>query len=354
MAWSVACTRVGEKEEFKWLINQFYDNGWRNYYKQYIKREYLFEGMFAVDSSIALDGRNEGPGYSIVQRLMNDDTSLSNDIFRLNILRLAQQGGPVNWIGLGLTAADHQTNLESVRMRELQYSKEQMLLGMVKLLNNTDIPEQNPYELANLGGNWYDVTRLTIQLHMRTFDLSSEVDVGYWRDIASMLSCHHSQLRARAVRAYFRRFVYGEEKERFKAEIENFARQLTNTTVDAYILLQDGAATNLKAAHDQAFDGYISLLRDLDFTQEYRKDAVGYVAALCDSEQDPGRVLPVLKSVVSFGSAPLRFQAYGLMITIQAKDPSLMSLEQLIQVGLRGKDIRLKRMAISLIWGLSS
>ena len=65
-----------------------------------------------------------------------------------------------------------------------------------------------------------------------------------------MISCNHPQLRARAVNAYFRRHVYGEEKERFKADIENFARQLSNTSTPQFGLTQDVNPSDAEKARD--------------------------------------------------------------------------------------------------------
>ena len=81
---------------------------------------------------------------------------------------------------------------------------------------------------------------------MNTYDLISTIEPEYWQRIARMISCQHPQLRARVVRCYFRRHVYGEEKERFKADVENFSRQLSSTVVDSYELLQDGKGTDQK------------------------------------------------------------------------------------------------------------
>ena len=60
----------------------------------------------------------------MMQRLMDDDTSFANDLFRLNMLRLSEQGGPVDYIGIGYTCDDDQTVLESVLMRENQHDKD--------------------------------------------------------------------------------------------------------------------------------------------------------------------------------------------------------------------------------------
>ena len=350
VAWNIACNRYGDKETLKWTINQYYDNGWRNQYKTYIKREYLFEGLFSVNSFVGFDAKSEGEAFSIMQRLMNDDTSFANDLFRLNMLRLSEQGGPVDYIGIGYTCTNDQTVLESVLMRENQHNKKGLLDALLELLNKQDIPEKDPYALSNIGGVWYDVVRLTLELNMKTYDLSSTIAPEYWRRIGRMISCHHPQLRARAVRCYFRRHVYGEEKERFQADVENFSRQLSSTTVDAFDLMQDGKGIDEKQSVDLAFDGYIGLIRKQQFSGEYRRDAIRYVVSMCSGLEDARRVVPILKSALTLEKSKLRFEAYRQMIAIQAKDHSLIKLDQLIQMGLRSTDTRLKKMAISLIW----
>ena len=238
---------------------------YRNYFRKHIKKEHLFEGLFAVDSSVGWDSKSEGPGFTIMQRLMNDKSDFANDIFRLNMLRLSQQGGPVDFIAIGYTSSDEQTVLESVQMRELQYSKDALFEGVVDKLNDAVVPEQDPYALSNVGGNWYHVVRLTLSLHATTADITPEVSNAHWRNVANMLSCHHPQLRARAVKAYFRRHVYGEEKDRFITDIDNFSRQLVNTTVDSFALFQDGKRTSKYHAVDLAYDGYMGLIRKTDF-----------------------------------------------------------------------------------------
>ena len=348
-AWSVACSRAGKKESLVWLIQQYHDNGW-NSFKRFIKREYIFEGIFAVDSTVGFDTNSEGPAFTIMQRLMTDDKTFVNDIFRLNMLRLTHWGGPVDFIGIGYTSSDDQTVLESVQMRALQYDKEVLFEGLLDLINDTDVPIKNPYELANVGGVWYDVVRLTIELHMKTFDKEPSTVPGYWKNIAAMLSCQHPQLRARAVNAYFRRYVHGEEKERFQTDIDNFSRQLTNTVVDSFPLMQDGKRTNKDAAADLAFDGYIGLIRKKDYTLDHRKDALTYMSQLCVRREESARVLPTLKAALVLDKPQIRFQSYQMMIVLQSKDPSLVQLDRLIQMGLRSTDIRLKRMAIALIW----
>jgi hypothetical protein len=350
VAWNIACNRYGDKETLKWTINQYYDNGWRNQYKNHIKREYLFEGLFSVDSFVGFESKTEGAAFSMMQRLMDDDTSFANDLFRLNMLRLSEQGGPVDYIGIGYTCDDDQTVVESVLMRENQHSKEGLLNALLELLNNRDIPERDPYALSNVGGVWYDVVRLTLELNMNTYDLTSTVAPEFWKRIARMISCQHPQLRARAVRSYFHRHVYGEEKERFQADVENFARQLSSTVVDNYALLQDGKETDEKQSVDLAFDGYIGLLRKRAFTLQYRRDAIRYVVGMCSDVEDAQRVVPILKSALTLEKPQLRFEAYRQLIEIQAKDNTLVKLDQLIQMGLRSTDKRLKKMAISLIW----
>jgi hypothetical protein len=312
----------------------------------------LFEGLFAVDSSVGFDAKTEGPAFSIMQRLMTDDAEFVNDIFRLNMLRLTQQGGPVDCIGIGYTSSDAATVLESVRMREHQYSKQELLVGIVSMLNDANISSKDPYALSNVGGAWYNVVRLVLELHTNSFNASSDVDVGYWKNIASMMSCQHPQLRSRAVLAYFRRTVYGEEKIRFQADVENFSRQLVNTKVDSFPLLQDNKPTNAKNARALAYDGYIGLIRKTDFKTELRRDALTFVSQMCERASDPKAVLPVLKSALAMKDDGVRFQAYRMLIALQHNDHTLMSLNQLTQIGLRSTDVRLKRMAISLIWNV--
>ena len=223
--------------------------------------------------------------------------------------------------------------------------------GVVSFLNDAVIPKKDPYDLANVGGAWYDVVRLTLELHMATFDSKKNVEVGYWKQIANMISCEHPQLRARAVRAYFRRHVYGEEKERFKAEVENFARQLSKTSAPQSALTQDAKPTDIETSRDLAFDGYIGLIRKTDYSMEYRRDALTFVSEMCENANEASKVLPVLKSALSMGDSQMRFQAYRILIALQNNDNSLVDLDQLIQMGLRSTDSRLKRMALSLIWG---
>ena len=350
VVWNVACVRAGVKSSLEWLVDKYYDRSWRNYYRRFIKQEYLFQGLFSVDSSIGFDSETEGPALTIMQRLMNDDTDFVNDIFRLNMLRLAQQGGPVDFIGIGYTSDDEATVLESVQMRERQHNKEELLQGVVSLLNDATIPEKDPYALSNVGGAWYNVVRLTLELHTSTFDTSSEVNIGYWRSIASMVSCRHPQLRARAVIAYFRRTVYGEEKIRFQADVENFSRQLVNTTVNSFPLLQDDKLTSPEKARELAYDAYVGLIRKTDFDLDLRRDALTFVSEMCERASESTKVLPVLKSVVAMDNSVIRFQAYRMLVTLQHNDHALMSLNQLTQIGLRSTDDRLKRMAISLIW----
>ena len=347
VAWNVACSRSGDVETLRWLKEQYCDGGWYNSYKSYIKREYLFEGLFAVDSSVDSEGDN---AFTIMQRWMGEHHGLTNDIFRLNMLRLAQQGGPVDFIGIGYTSIDERTVLESVQMREVQYSKQELLNGVVDLLNDATIPTKNPYASSNVGGVWYDVVRLTLELHTTTVDIKSEVSLAHWKSIANMISSHHPQLRARAVNAYFRRHLHGEEKERFQADVENFARQLANTTVDNDLLTQDGKVTTKEKAEDLAFDAYIGLIRKTDFDGDLRGDAVDFLVKMCQESDEATKVLPVLKAALSMSGARLQFQAYTQMIALQAKDNGVMSLNQLIQLGLRSTNTRLKRTAISLIW----
>ena len=360
VAWNVACARSGlfftqgskelsAKDNLQWLIQQYYDNGW-NSHKEFIKREYIFEGLFAVNSTVGFDSNTEGEAFTVMQRLMTDDKSFVNDIFRLNMLRLSHWGGPVDFIGIGYTSADEKTVLESVQMRELQYSKEEIFTGVVALLNDTEIPEKNPYELANLEGNWYDVVRLILELNTKTFDEDAEVETGYWKNIAAMISCEHPQLRARAVLAYFRRHVYGEEKTRFIADIENFSRQLVQTTTNSFPLFQDGKATNKDTAIDLAFDGYIGLIRKTDYRLEYRRDALKYISKMCEHAEETARVLPTLKAAMVLDKPQIRFQAYQMLIVLQDKNPELLKLDQLIQMGLRATDVRIKKLAIALIW----
>ena len=244
----------------------------------------------------------------MMQRLMGDDTSFANDLFRLNMLRLSEQGGPVDYIGIGYTCDDDQTVLESVLMRENQHDKDALLKALLDLLNKREIPEKDPYALSNIGGVWYDVVRLTLELNMNTYDLISTIEPEYWQRIARMISCQHPQLRARAVRCYFRRHVYGEEKERFKADVENFSRQLSSTVVDDYELLQDGKGTDQKTSIDLAFDGYIGLLRKREFTLKYRRDAIRYVVGMCSDVEDAQRVVPILKSALTLEQPQLRFE----------------------------------------------
>ncbi len=350
VAWNVAAMRSGQKSNLLWIKQQYYDNGWRNYHRRYIKREYIFEGLFAVDSSLGVDGK-DGEAFAITQELMNTDRGFVNDIFRLNMLRLTKQGGPVDFIGVGYTSSDEATNLEAVCMRERQYSKGELLSGVVSFLNEAVIPEKNPYELANVGGVWYDVVRLTLELHMKTFDSKKEVEVGYWKQIAQMLSCQHPQLRARAVNAYFRRHVYGEEKERFKAEVENFARQLSSTVVDDRPLTKDRKSPTAVQSRAEAFDGYIGLIRKTDYGSEFRRDALTYITEMCEQASEPSKVLPVLKAAITLDDSQIRFRAYSMLIAIQNSKHDLVNLDQLIQIGLRSTDSRLKRMALSLIWG---
>ena len=50
-----------------------------------------------------------------MQELMNADRGFVNDIFRLNMLRLSHQGGPVDFIWIGYTSIDEAAVLEASR-----------------------------------------------------------------------------------------------------------------------------------------------------------------------------------------------------------------------------------------------
>ena len=234
-------------------------------------------------------------------------------------------------------------------MRE-RHTADEILKGVVSFLDKAVIPEKDPYDYQYCGA-WYDVVRLTLELHMKTFDSKKEVEIGYWKQIANMISCEHPQLRARAVRAYFRRHVYGEEKERFKAEVENFARQLSKTSAPQSALTQDAKPTDIETSRDLAFDGYIGLIRKTDYSMEYRRDALTFVSEMCEKASEVSKVLPVLKTALSMETSKIRFRAYRMLIALQDSDHGLIDLNQLIQMGLRSPDGHLKRMALSLIWG---
>ena len=132
----------------------------------------------------------------MMQRLMDDDTTFANDLFCLNMLRLSEQGGPVDYIGMGYTCDDDQTVSESVLMRENQHDK--MLMLKAFLITQQEGNRKRSICSSNIGGVWYDVVRLTLELNMNTYDLISTVEPEYWQRIARMISCQHPQLRARA------------------------------------------------------------------------------------------------------------------------------------------------------------
>ena len=71
---------------------------------------------------------------------------------------------------------------------------------------------------------------------------------------------------------------------------------------------------------------------------------------MCSDVEDAQRVVPILKSALTLEQPQLRFEGYRQLIEIQAKENGIVKLDQLIQMGLRSTDKRLKKMAISLIW----
>ena len=350
VAWNVAASRYGDKSCLKWLVDKFYDTSWRNYHRRYIKKQYLFEGLFSVDSFVGFSAKREGPAFALLQRLLNDDRSLTNDLFRLAMLRLSKQGGPVDLIGIGYTCSDDKTVLESVAMRECQDDKEKLFAAVVGLLNASPTAAKDAYELADAGGNWYDVVRLTLELNTQSFEQTTGLAPVYWRHLADLMSCQHAQLRARAVGCYFRRSVHGEEKERFQADIENFARQLSSTTVDSFELTQDGQAIDPNKTVNLAIDAYIGLIRKAKFSEQYRREAVQNLVALCSRIEDVDRAVPILTTGVTLEKATIRFEAYHQLLALQAKNNDVIRLEQLLQLGLRSPDARLKKSAVSFIW----
>ena len=72
---------------------------------------------------------------------------------------------------------------------------------------------------------------------------------------------------------------------------------------------------------------------------------------MCNKADEPSRSLSTLHATFTIGSDQLRWDAYGYLMTQQARFlPQKVSLAQLIQMGLRSPDRRLKKAAVSLIW----
>ncbi|MEC7988195.1 MAG: hypothetical protein VX278_23715, partial [Myxococcota bacterium] len=329
VAWHVALIRFGRYNSLIWLHDQYYDvvterekqrrsyyN--RNPYKKHIKLSYIYEGMFAVESFVAIGNKPEGEGFPLLQRMMEERQDQCLDIFRLNMLRLSYFGGPVDFIGIGYTCSEQQVNLESVAMREHSHDKDALLSALIPLLNGFDHYAHDPYELANVGGNWYNVARLLFEINSKSYSVDESSPRETWQQLAMLLSVSDSKLRARGVDLYFRRHRLGDRKGRFEADIDNFYRQLSDKPIPCLPLSQNREEVSKKQAHDLAFDAYIGLIRKTDFDINYRREALRYLVSMCNADLDPSRSLATLHVAFSMGAEQLRWDAYGYLITQQA------------------------------------
>ena len=73
--------------------------------------------------------------------------------------------------------------------------------------------------------------------------------------------------------------------------MENFARQLANTTVDNDLLKQDGKAITKEKSEDLAFDAYIGLIRKTDFNADLRGNAVDFLVKMCQESDEATKVM---------------------------------------------------------------
>ena len=246
VAWYVARMRSGDADSLRWLKDIF--NGWSNEFKEHIQTSYLFEAVFAVNSAFNAKAQVDEEDADakvtagsartyLKEMILKNMHGKAQDIFRLNVLRLSQQGGTLDMIGTAFTYSHTPKQLEAVRVQERQYSKEELFNGVVQFLDDADIPNKNPYALANIGGAWYDVVSLTLDLHSRSFDLNAGMGAAHWKRIAKMLSSQHPRSVPRC-KCLFPTSSTRSRKGTLQGGGGEFSRHFVNTTIDNLPLIR--------------------------------------------------------------------------------------------------------------------
>ncbi|MAA79674.1 MAG: hypothetical protein CL916_10475, partial [Deltaproteobacteria bacterium] len=365
-----ALSYVGNKKGLEWMIQirQFLcSNGWwfRNphgysghkrreaeqEYRRVFNRNRAYGGMISdQDILIAATALGESAASTLMS-VIDTSYQLMDDIVFATGLRLGAVGGNVDHL---LTSLVNNTNyryaLQSNQLIAKSYDREKLFRQTIDFLNEEERFPSDPFANANrTGTSWFELESLLLGFYSREVNVQDHPNKDVWEGLGQLFGGENPKLRARAGSLLYLYHNSGMDDIKLATKVNQYKTQQGAVSKSDTSLKFNGVVADRKMAFERSFGGYVTLVRAAQYEQTGRD-------ALCCLVQDApedrlGQVFSVLRTYLNVPQEDIQQDAYGFMISLQSSALSdRLSVEQLIQFGVRNPNKTIKKMGLVVAW----